>query len=107
MTTTAKAPNYTAEQTAAILADYANGLTVEAIAEATGRGVRSIVAKLSREGVYKKKEYTTKTGEKAISKEELVTQIANVMGVEADSLGGLEKANKETLKAIFNRMVGV
>ena len=54
---TAKTVNYTPEQTQAILDAYANGSAVEAIAETVGKSVRSIVAKLSREGVYKKKEY--------------------------------------------------
>ena len=97
--------NYTPEMASKIVADYAAGVSVEAIAESVGKTVRSVVAKLSREGVYKKKEYTTKAGEKAVSKEALVAQIANVMGVNADNLGGLEKANKETLRAILAHMV--
>ena len=63
MTATAKAVNYTAEQTAKLIADYQAGETVEALAFAMGKSVRSIVAKLVREKVYVKKEYKTKTGE--------------------------------------------
>ena len=103
---TSKTVNYTPEQTAQAIADYAAGLTVESIATKLGKTTRSIVAKLSREGVYKAKEYTTKKGEKPIAKEKFVEQIANVLGVSADQLGGLEKANKSTLELIFKGLVG-
>ena len=49
--------NYTPEQTAQIIADYQAGKSVEIIADNLGKTVRSIVAKLSREKVYIKKEY--------------------------------------------------
>ena len=52
---TAKTVNYTPEQTTKMVADYQAGVTVDQIAEALGKSVRSIVAKLSREGVYKRK----------------------------------------------------
>ena len=70
-----KAINYTPEQTAQIVAEYKAGTSVESLAEALGKSVRSIVAKLSREGVYQKKEYATKTGEPVISKERECRQI--------------------------------
>ena len=67
-TKTTKTVNYTDEQTAKVVADYAAGVTVETIAEALGKTTRSVIAKLSREGVYKAKEYKTKTGEKVEKK---------------------------------------
>jgi hypothetical protein len=42
---------------------------VELIAERAGKSVRSIVAKLSREGVYKAKVRTTKTGDAIVKKD--------------------------------------
>jgi hypothetical protein len=45
-------PNYTTEQTAEITGLYENGTTVENIAVAVGKSVRSIRSKLVREGVY-------------------------------------------------------
>ncbi|NDB15243.1 MAG: hypothetical protein EBX53_12735, partial [Betaproteobacteria bacterium] len=57
-----KAVNYTAEQTAKIIADYQAGVAVESIAQAMGKTVRSIVAKLSREKVYIAKSYVNKNG---------------------------------------------
>jgi len=102
-TKTAKAPNYTAEQTEALRAAYLAGETTEAIAEKLGRTVKSIVAKLSREGVYKAKTYVTKTGAAPVKKDEHATAIAMVLGNlsdgEADSL---TKANKTALVKIVN-----
>ena len=83
---------YTAERTAK---------TVEALAETLGKSVRSIVAKLSREGVYKKKEYTTKTGEKVQKKDETADAIGAILRLNENDIESLTKANKTALKAIF------
>lgn len=99
-TATAKNQNYTEEQTAFMVEAYTANptkATVEMLAEKLGKGVKSIVAKLARQGVYQKTEYKTKTGETPTSKEELVEKIASLMGCPSDELGGLEKANKTTL----------
>lgn len=106
--TTAKTVNYTSEMTATVVADYKAGLVagtdkdalLKGIAEATGKSVRSIVAKLSREGVYEKKEYVGKTGEAVVTKAELVAEIAEKLGVPAEDVGSLEAATKAVLKAV-------
>jgi hypothetical protein len=105
MTTSAKAVNYTETQTADLKARYAAGESVVDLAKAFGKTTRSIVAKLSREGVYKAKEYVSKTSEKPVAKEQIIEQIANLLGVESEKLGGLEKANKAALKLIFDGLV--
>ena len=92
-----KEPNYTAEQTTALVAAYKAGATTDALATQFGKSKRSIVAKLTREQVYQKEGYKTKSGGEVISKEEIVTKIATIMGVSDDKLGGLEKANKSCL----------
>ena len=46
--------------------------TVEELADELGKSIKSVIGKLSREGVYQKTEYLTKTGEKPITKKELV-----------------------------------
>jgi response regulator RpfG family c-di-GMP phosphodiesterase len=97
---TAKAVNYTPEQTTKMVADYANGVTVEAIATELGKSVRSIVAKLSREKVYKAKTYKTKTGEAVIKKDEFADSIAQALGLTEADADSLTKANKTALKAI-------
>jgi DNA-binding ferritin-like protein len=101
--TTPKAVNYTAEQTAQMVEQYSANPTADTVAElakALGKTARSIVAKLSREKVYKAKTYATKTGEAVISKEDLadkLTKLADLTAAEADSL---TKANKTALKKI-------
>lgn len=99
-----KIANYTPEQTAKIVSDYQAGTSVESLAEALGKSVRSIVAKLSREGVYKKKEYQTKTGEAVVSKDALADQIAQALGLSEADAESLTKANKSALKAILARV---
>ena len=101
---TAKTVNYTPEQTKAILDAYAEGTTVEAIAEAVGKSARSIVAKLSREGVYKKKEYKTKNGEAVVKKDAHADAIGAILGLPENDIGSLTKANKSALKAIFEAL---
>lgn len=102
----AKNVSYTEEQTTSLLAQFAEGVTVEALASAFGKSTRSIIAKLSREGVYKAKERVSKTGEPIKSKEEFVEDIAALLGCSADDLTGLEKANKTTLARVFKGLGG-
>jgi response regulator RpfG family c-di-GMP phosphodiesterase len=97
---TAKTVNYTAEQTARMVADYQAGRTVESIAEALGKSVRSVVAKLSREKVYVAKTYTTKTGEAVVKKDEFADFIAQALGLTEADADSLTKANKTALAKI-------
>ena len=103
-TSTSKAVNYTAEQTAAMVADYQAGVTTAAIAEKLGKTVRSVVAKLSREGVYQKKEYTTKTGEKAVKKDAHADAIGAILKMSENEIESLTKANKTALVKIFTAL---
>jgi len=71
---------------------------LQALSDELGKGVKSIRAKLVREGLYVKKEYKTKDNKKAETKETIVGQIADALSVDADtSLSGLEKATKNCL----------
>ena len=101
---TAKTVNYTAEQTVEIVTAYQAGETVEALAERFQKSVRSIVAKLSREGVYKKKEYTTKNGEKVVKKDAHADAIGAILKLAENDIESLTKANKSALKAIFEAL---
>jgi response regulator RpfG family c-di-GMP phosphodiesterase len=97
---TAKTVNYTPEQTLKMVADYQAGVTVESIAEALGKSVRSVVAKLSREKVYVAKTYTTKTGEPVVKKDEFADYIAQALGLTEADADSLTKANKTALAKI-------
>ena len=96
--------NYTPEATKAIVEAYkanASKETVAAMAAKFGKTTRSIVAKLSREGVYKKAEYVAKNGEKPETKEHKVDRIAVLLNVPSEKLGGLEAATKTALDLVI------
>ena len=99
-----KTINYTPEQTAQIISDYQSGLSVENIAENLGKTVRSIVAKLSREKVYIKKEYKSKTGESVIKKDTHADAIGAILRLPENDIESLTKANKNALKVIFEAL---
>ena len=65
---------------------------------------RSVIAKLSSVGVYKKKTYLTKRGEIPVKKEDYIDKIAVLLGVESELLESLEKVNKSVLAIIENRL---
>lgn len=74
----AQAKNYTDEMVAQMTKDYtANPTreTVDQLAKTFGKTTRSIIAKLSREGVYVAQPRTTKTGEPVVSKSQFVSAI--------------------------------
>lgn len=100
-TSTVKAVNYTAEQTAQAKADYLSGVSVETIATALGKTARSVIAKLSKEGVYKAKEYVSKTGEKPVKKDAHADAIGAVLKLSDGEIDSLTKANKTALVKIF------
>ena len=96
--------NYTQDQVEYIVNQYRlnpTRETVEELAEELNKSVKSIIGKLSREGVYRKTEYTTKTGEKPVTKLELVEELAEKLELEDWELAGLEKAPKVALKNIL------
>jgi len=101
---TAKTVNYTAEQTTKMVSDYAAGVTPETIAQELGKSVRSIVAKLSREGVYKKKEYKTKTGAPVVKKDAHADAIGAILKMTEAETESLTKANKTALEKIFQAL---
>ena len=96
--------NYTAEQTAKVVADYQAGVTVEQIAETLGKTARSIIAKLSREGVYQAKQYKSKTGEKVEKKDETADAIGAVLKMTEPEIESLTKANKTALRKIWQAL---
>lgn len=99
---TAKTLNYTPEQTAKMVADYQDGVSVEMLAQEMGKTVRSIVAKLSREKVYQAKAYVSKTGEAPIKKDVHADFIGEALGLTEADTESLTKANKVALAKIVD-----
>ena len=94
--------NYTKEQTLYMVSEYEKKpemCTVNALAEELEKSSKSIIGKLSREGVYKRSIYTNKSGDAPITKIELVSLIASNLNLDnkRDLLEGLEKAPKQVL----------
>lgn len=104
MEKTSKTVNYTPEQTTKMVADYAAGVTVETIAAELGKTVRSVVAKLSREKVYKAKEYKTKTGAPVVKKDAHADAIGAILKMTEAEIESLTKANKTALEKIFGAL---
>lgn len=96
--------NYTPEMTKTIVEAYQSGQTVEQIAAETGKSTRSIVAKLSREGVYQAKNKTKNTN--LVRKADLITEIAFSIGTNEELIESLEKATKEALELIARAVRG-
>ena len=95
--------NYTDEQTKYIVSRYKDMPhmeTVEHLANELEKSTKSIIGKLSREGVYERAIYKNKSGDLPITKVEIVSSIADNLGVEVESLAGLEKAPKATLRTL-------
>lgn len=95
--TTEKIVSYTPEQTVTVLADYASGASVEAIAAVMGKSVRSVIAKLTKEGVYKS---PVKAKSTRVTKAMLISMIAVKFGVTDEDFASLEKADKATLEIL-------
>ena len=95
--------NYTEQQVQHMIEEYKNNPTretVENLAEELDKSVKSIIGKLSREGVYQKTVYKTKTGEDPITKKELVEELSELVGIEYHMISGLEKSPKIDLKRL-------
>ena len=102
--------NYTEEQTLMMVGAYLDQptrATVDNLAEELGRSTKSIIGKLSREGVYRREVYVSKTGESPVTKVEIVNNIAESLGVETGSLAGLEKSPKTALKNLEKAVAGL
>ena len=95
--------NYSEEQVEYMVEKYnltPSRETVEDLAKELNKSPKSIIGKLAREGVYQKAEYVSKTGEKPITKIEIVRAIAETLNLDENNLTGLEKAPKGVLKLL-------
>lgn len=103
-----KTVNYTTDQVSKMIESYSSATTVESrtlavslIAKDLGKTVKSVIAKLSREGVYIKAEKVTKTGKAVTSKADLVAQIRDIIKADVPSL---VKATKADLEILLERL---
>lgn len=96
---TEKAVNYSPELTQKAVSLYQEGASVDDIAEAIGKSVRSVRSKLVREGVYvaQAKPKARKADEP--TKKEIMIELEKVVPFPTDGLMG---ATKDCLKAILS-----
>ncbi len=95
--------NYTDEQTVEIVQAYQDGTSVQDLSTSTGRSIKSLIAKLVKEGVYIKAEVAKV---KSQTKAELAKYISSQCGT-VEYLASLEKCTKEdlgTLVAFFKSL---
>ena len=99
------ASNYSAAQVNFMIDEYSTNPTretVDRLADELNKSIKSIIGKLSREGVYQKAIYKTKTGEVPITKSEIILKIADILDANGERLKGLEKAPKQELKYLYS-----
>ena len=104
------ASNYSDEQVSMMIEKYqANPTrqTVDELAEILDKSIKSIIGKLSREGVYQKAVYKTKTGELPMTKGEIIVNIAELLDCDYSRIAGLEKSPKQDLKYLLDICRGI
>lgn len=107
---TVKVQNYTAEQTAELVEAFkplvgnhdAQKVLAAKFAAKFGKTLKSVVAKVSREGIYTSApKGVTKTGDKVEKKDETADAIGAVLKMTEAEVTSLAKANKTALVKIF------
>ena len=89
--------NYTEQETKDLIESYLLCPTLDMVTELSvkfRKTRKSIISKLSKEGVYKRKIYTSKSGDVPITKLELLGLIEDALG---KKFPNLDKAPKSTL----------
>lgn len=102
---TAKIENYSAEQTATLVAAYkANPSqeTVATLATQMGKTVRSVIAKLAKEQVYMAPAKTV--AKREMLKKDMVAEMAVELGVNEEVLESLEKATGPALMLVLKAL---
>lgn len=88
---------YTTEIVEKLIADYESGKDAKTLADELGVAERSVIAKLSSLGVYKRKTYVNKRGEVPLKKEHYIERIAALLEIDVCLMESLEKATKSAL----------
>ena len=91
---------YTPEIAQELQQRYQQGETPQTLALWLEVPERSVIAKLSSLGVYKKKQYTNKLGEVPVKKEYYIERLAQQLDQNIELLESLEKVNKRVLQLL-------
>jgi len=106
-----KTVNYTDDQVSKMIKAYQTADTdssrkeaVQSLATDLGKTVKSVIAKLCREGVYIKATPVTKSGEAVVRKEDIVKNIASKLDLKFDDVKSLGKATKLDLETLLESL---
>jgi transposase len=94
-----KTVNYSVEMTDQIISDYQSGVTVDEIANAIGKSVRSVRSKLVREGVYIAQEKKTSRKVQEPTKKELLNVLEEKVSF---PVVGFMGATKESIQDLID-----
>lgn len=97
---------YTPEQLLEIQELYKQGKSAKELAQLYPFSERSIIAKLSSLGIYKRKQYLNKRGEPVRLKVEQIGELSVLLGVPEDRLESLEKCTKWVLDLLIQKLRG-
>jgi hypothetical protein len=101
--------NYTEKETKEMIEFYNimpdKQAIIEILANKYNKSIKSIIGKLSKEKVYIKKSYKTKTGEIPVTKVEMIFQLSQALNADAEKLQGLIKVPKPELKYLLNLII--
>ena len=90
--TATKVANYSEELTAKVIADYQEGIDLDAIADEIGKSVRSVRSKLVREKVYIAKPKTPSSDTReGPTKKELLNKLEDIAPFEVNGFMGATK----------------
>ena len=97
---------YTKDIIADISAMYvADNSCVPAICSKYGFPPRSVIAKLSALGIYKKKVYQTKMGTPTVSKSALIEKLSKSLDIDICLMESMEKCTKQLLVILVDKLV--
>jgi hypothetical protein len=97
-----KVANYSEAQVEQLKTGYLAGESVEALAVTLGKSARSVIAKLSKEGVYVKA--AKSAGKREMLKAEMVAKIAKAVGATEEQVESLEKATGPALMFVLKAL---
>ena len=98
-----KIANYSVEMTDKIISQYQNGTSVDEIADAIGKSVRSVRSKLVREGVYIPQEKKTSRKSDEPTKKELLKTLDGLVDFPTVGLLGATKVSIMDLITAFEK----
>ena len=94
--------SYTPEQVKTIVDGYLAGVTVEALSELSGKNIRSVIAKLAREGVYVAK--IKKEPDARVTKDTMIKAICLILLLDPKLQESMEKMTYPALSNLHEKI---